>query len=326
MRRKSRKQSGGAMKKTLGALTVTAVGGWLAYQSLKPGTVPLPEAIETNRTDFTSESAGRVSYYLARQNQGRPLLLIHSINAAASAFEIKPLFNHYRAARPVYALDMPGYGFSERSDSRPYLPDLYTQTIIDMLETQIEDEPADVIVMSLSSEFAARAALRRPELFNSLTLISPSGLSTQPIDLPGEQIYQAVSVPLWSQPLFDLLTVRPSIRYFLQKNFVGEVPETMVEYAYATSHQPQARIAPLYFLSGQMFSPDIMPTVYEKLTVPTLVIYDRDPNLKFDKLPDVLRSNDVWRSERIAPSLGLPHWEKLEETTEALDKFWTGLP
>jgi pimeloyl-ACP methyl ester carboxylesterase len=45
-----------------------------------------------------------------------PLLLIHSVNAAASAYEVRPLFDHYRGRRPVYALDLPGFGQSDRSD------------------------------------------------------------------------------------------------------------------------------------------------------------------------------------------------------------------
>ena len=39
----------------------------------------------------------------------RPLLLLHSINASASAYEVKPLFEHYRQQRPVYAPDLPGF-------------------------------------------------------------------------------------------------------------------------------------------------------------------------------------------------------------------------
>lgn len=314
---------GSRIIKTVGLLAVTAVGGWAAYQGLKPGISPLPDALDGARTVFSSEPAGQVSYYVDRQGAGRPLLLIHSINAAASTFEMKPLFDHYRGTRPVYALDWPGYGFSERSSETPYLAGLYSQTLVDMLTTQI-GEPADVVAMSLGSEFVARAARERPELFNSVAFISPTGLSEREINIPGEKIYQGLSVPLWSRPLFELLTIRPSIAYFLGKNFVGDVPETMIDYAYATSHQPEAKYAPLYFLSGQMFTPDISRTIYPEMTVPTLVIYDRDPNISFEKLPEVLETNSRWQASRIAPSLGLPHWELPAETSAALEQFWAG--
>ena len=51
-----------------------------------------------------------------RRRQGPPLLLVHSVNAAASAAEVRPLHEHYRATRTVLSLDLPGYGFSDRSD------------------------------------------------------------------------------------------------------------------------------------------------------------------------------------------------------------------
>jgi pimeloyl-ACP methyl ester carboxylesterase len=45
-----------------------------------------------------------------------PMLLVHSVNASASAAEMAPLFDYYRQSRSVYALDLPGFGFSDRSD------------------------------------------------------------------------------------------------------------------------------------------------------------------------------------------------------------------
>lgn len=321
MRSKSRKSSN-AGAKLAGVLAVTALSGTLLYRRFKPNLVsPLPKALDSDQVCISIQPVGALSYYVDRHSEGRPLVLIHSINAAPSSIEMKPLFDHYRGTRPVYALDLPGFGFSERSADRTYSPTLYAQAIIALLEREV-GEAADVIALSLGCEFAARAAWLRPELFNSLAMISPTGLNARPIDLPGELLYPVFSFPLWSQPAFELLTTRPSIRYYLNKNFVGEAPDILVDYAYATSHQPNARVAPFYFLSGQLFSPDICPAVYEKLSVPTMILYDRDPNISFDKLPDLLASNDLCQARRLVPSLGLPHWELLSETTATLDEFW----
>lgn len=136
--------------------------------------MPLPEALAAERRTVELPQIGRVSYYADTAVAGTPLVLIHSINAAASAIEMKPLFGHYRHQRPVYALDMPGYGFSDRAD-RTYTPEFFAQTILAFL-TQVVGEPADVVALSLSSEFVARTAVAAPAQFRSLTLISPAAL------------------------------------------------------------------------------------------------------------------------------------------------------
>ncbi len=82
----------------------------------------LPPALSGERRTIGSK-AGQLSYYTAGpQASGEPLLLIHSINAAGSAYEVLPLYEHYCNSRTVYALDLPGFGFSERGDRELYTP------------------------------------------------------------------------------------------------------------------------------------------------------------------------------------------------------------
>src|SRR3712207_7247028 len=49
----------------------------------------------------------------------------------------------------------------------------------------------------------------------------------------------------------------PSIAFFLKQSFAGPVAPGMIDYAYRTAHQPGARFAPLAFLSGRLFTPDV---------------------------------------------------------------------
>ncbi len=286
--------------------------------------VPLADAIAAPRRDHVTQDGIRVSYYTDGPDVGRPLVLIHAINAAPSAFELKPLFEHYRSQRPVYAIDLPGFGLSDRSDRR-YSPGLFSATIADFVSRAV-GRPVDALALSLGCEFAAGAALRAPDLFATLTLISPTGLSRR--GLPTGQsaltewAHKALSVPLWGGPLFRLVAARRSIRYFMSKSFVGPVPEEYIDYAYATAHQPGAHHAPLYFLSGQLFTASACDELYSKLTQPVLVIRDRDPYVGFERLSALLADHPDWREERITPSLGLPHWERLPETTAVLDRFW----
>jgi pimeloyl-ACP methyl ester carboxylesterase len=306
--------------------------GWIAYSNLYiKHKVNLPEAIPASRKEFESQTAGKVSYYVDLQGKGKPLVLIHSINAAASAYEMRPLFMAYQGKRPVYALDLPGFGFSDRS-SREYSPTFYASVIAEFLETQVK-KAADVAALSLSCEFTAQAALARPANFHSLVLISPSGFSKRSPSSSqkakrsgfGRRIYELLSAPLWARPLFDLIVTRPSIRYFLSRSFIGPVPTDLVDYAEATAHQPGAEIAPLYFLSGQLFTRDALTSIYDQVEVPALVIYDRDGFVTFDLAPDLVANKENWHAARIVPSLGLPQFEKLDETVAALTDFWNKL-
>ncbi len=307
--------------KSVGALAVTAVAGGIVYSFLGVDhEVDFPPALSAKRMWLASDRAENLSYYVDKSGTGRPLVLIHSINAAPSAHEMGPLFEYYRGQRPVYALDLPGFGFSERTPRR-YSPQLFENAILDFLNSEVR-EPADVIALSLGCEFVARAAVAQPELFHSLVFISPSGFGSRDMPLPGNALHRLVSFSLWSQPLFDLLTSRPSIRLFLGQSFVEEPAPSFLDYAYITSHQPGARYAPLWFLTGELFTQKVRTAVYENVTRPTMVLYDQDPNVNFDRLPDLLAVNGRWRAVRLQPTRGLPHWEKLPETTATLADFW----
>lgn len=317
------------------SLAFALAGSWVFYS--KYGIdhhVPLDAAIDAERERFAGSGTGSLSCYVDRSAEAggqpapAPLVLIHSINAAGCAFEMRPLFQAYRGQRAVYALDLPGFGFSERAD-RVYSPALYVAAIAALLERI--GTPADVVALSLSSEFAAQAALERPDLFRSLTLISPSGFTqrenkgaSQAANQSGTSdfLYRLFSVPLWGQAFYDLIATRRSIHYFLKQSFEGPVDPDLEAYGYMTSHQPGAHHAPLYFVSGQLFTSDIREQAYARLGLPVLVLYDRDNFVRFDTLPDFVAQHANWQAVRIAPTKGLPQFEQLPAVTQALDAFW----
>jgi pimeloyl-ACP methyl ester carboxylesterase len=308
-------------------------GGWLAYSTLViDHHVPLPPAIEADQQTLAGTLAGALNVYVDRSGRGRPLLLIHSVNAAASAYEMRPIFEHYRGQRPVYALDLPGYGFSDRTDTAQ-TPEAFAEAVVEVIANPI-GEPADVIALSLSCEFAARAALQRPDLFHSLTFISPSGFNAGGTGRATQQTmeqdrtdsaYQALANPLWGRALFDLIATRRSIEFFLKQSFVGAPPPALIDYAYATAHQPGAHYTPLRFISGLLFTREARSRLYDRLTQPVLVVYDRDAFVRFDALPDVIATHANWQTARLEPTLGLPQFEAMARLADALAGFWGSL-
>jgi pimeloyl-ACP methyl ester carboxylesterase len=219
----------------------------------------LPNALDAPIRDLRGR-AGRVALYAS--GTGTPVLLIHSVNAAASAYEIRPIFDRLIESHRVFAIDLPGFGASDRSD-RPYNVDLFVAAIddaLDAIEAECGNQPVDVLALSLSSEFAARVATRRPQRFRTLALVSATGLDRRSASLKGPEgsnrevrgVYATTSFSLWSQSLFDGLVSRPSMRYFLQRTWGSKaIDEGLMEYSYLAAHQPGARFAPLAFLSGR---------------------------------------------------------------------------
>lgn len=293
--------------------------------------VPLPPAVSGERREFDS-IAGRLSYYVeapAGASDARPLLLIHSVNAAASAYEVKPIYEHYARQRPVYALELPGFGFSARRKIR-YTPRLMTDAVHAMV-AEIRRlhgaVPVDALALSLGSEFLARAAQESPSSFSSLALISPTGFdqrgsiagpagSTRGMPL----LHGIFTVPLWSRRVFELLTSRRSIRFFLEKTWGSEeIDEGALEYSWLTTHQPGARFAPYDFVSGYLFSRDIS-RIYQALQMPVWMAHGvRGDFVDYRAAPNFARKPN-WKVVTW-PTGALPHFEMPGEFMRRYDVF-----
>lgn len=216
-----------------------------------------------------------------RGSDARPLplvLLVHSINAAACAAEMQPLFQRLQGNCQVYALDLPGYGASDRP-ARAYDMTLFVQAIevaVEAISLAHAGAGVHVVALSLSCEFAARLARRRPQRILSLGLISPTGLDRRSDSLRGLEgasrevpgLLAVLSLPLLRNLLFAALVTRASMRYFLGRTWGSpQIDEGLLQACWRSAHQPNALYAPLSFLSGRLFSRDIR-TVYETLQCP----------------------------------------------------------
>jgi pimeloyl-ACP methyl ester carboxylesterase len=286
-------------------------------------TAPLPPAIDAEERLLQLPDIGRLMCYADTSGSGLPVLLVHSINAAPSAMEVRPLFEHLRGRRPVYAIDLPGFGRSERRD-RDYSPEFFSAALLAVVRALALDQ-VHGLALSTSCEFLARAANTEPAAFASLVMVSPTGLQhrSPPSPRTRERIHGVFRTPLVGSTLYRLLRTRPSVRYFLGMAFDDAPPQDLVDYACATTAQPGATHAPFHFLSGKLFSDDAVAELYRPLSQPTLMLYDRDPNVGFDRLQELLAANTHWRAQRIPGTKGLPHWDQPAATFAALDAFWS---
>lgn len=292
----------------------------------------LPQAVDADRREV-SRRAGRLSYYVA--GSGPPMLLVHSINAAGSAFEVRPIFEQYRGPRSVYAPDLPGFGFSDRS-ARRYDVELYVAAIEDMLDViaaEHAEAPIDALALSLSSEFLARAATRHPGRFRSLAFVTPTGFRAgsetlrEPEGATREMpwLHAVLTVPVWRRGLYRLLVSPGSIRYFLRRTWgSADIDDALAAYDDLTTHQPGAEHAPYAFLSGRLFSKDIR-NVYERLTIPVWLPHGSKGDFRDFRGADWARKRPNW-TVRPFDTGALPHFEKPEDFFASYDRFLAQAP
>jgi pimeloyl-ACP methyl ester carboxylesterase len=309
-------------------LICLVVLGWIAYSAaFIPRQMPLPPALSGTR-ETLEIAAGRINCYRAGQSGARPLLLIHSVNAAASAYEVRPLFEHYAGARPVCAVELPGYGFSDRPD-QIYTPRLMTDAVLTAAREVARRYGGriDALALSLSSEFLARAAVEQPDLFRSVAIVSPTGFNRSTPEhapagstrvMPGLRNF--LRFKPWRRALFAALTSRPSIRFFLEKTWGSkQIDDGMVAYDYATAHQPGAEHAPYCFVSGFLFSRDIR-SIYRALACPVWMLHGTRGDFVDYSGADAFKDRPGWEIY-VLEAGALPHFERLEVFVHAYDAF-----
>ena len=199
---------------------------------------------------------GQIFYRHAGEEGARPILFVHGIGAGARAFmwrrNFLPLARDFR----VYALDLLGFGYSDKPPNAPYSADLYVELISDFIR-EVVGRPAGVVAHTLSAAFAVRAADEHRGLVNSLVLVSPTGadhLSARP-GVTGAAFYGLLHSPVLGASFYNAVTSERGVRDYARKQLFYErrfATPRLVAHYYAVSHLPGAQHAATAFLSGYL--------------------------------------------------------------------------
>ena len=279
---------------------------------------PQPLALQADLHTLSLEP-GRIAVYAG--GSGPPVLLVHSVNALPSAAEIRPLFEALRQNHSVYALDLPGFGLSERLPRAYSVSDMCSAIlqVAQWVAQRHPGQPLHGLAVSLSCEFLARVAQQSPNLFATLALVSPTGFrGGKPLRRPaGSTFYMPLfdgflrrPGPAWGRFLFRQLS-RPSVvRYFLRRTWGGQqIDETLWAFAVRTADVPNAEQAPLSFLSGALFSAD-MHDVYESLRLPVWVVHGTRGDFTDYRALDLVRNRSNWQVT-VMQAGAMPYFEDI---------------
>ncbi|MEG3866460.1 MULTISPECIES: alpha/beta hydrolase [unclassified Microcoleus] len=229
-------------------------------------------------------SLGRMVYYTAEKmpwmglptstSENKPnLVFFHGFGGGSSAYEWSKVYPAFAAEYRILAPDLIGWGRSEHP-ARNYQVEDYITTLIEFLEKTC-GSPTEVIASSLTGAIAIRAAIARPDLFKSLILTIPSGLSDFGQDYGSSFFAKLVNTPILDRLLYSTgIATDGGIRNFLeQRQFADSrrVYQEIVDAYLQSALEPNAEYAALSFVRGDLcFDLSLYIT---QLTTPTAIIW-----------------------------------------------------
>lgn len=226
-------------------------------------------------------SLGRMVYYTAsgepwtsdRASDLETLVFLHGFGGGSSAYEWSKVYPAFASEYRVIAPDLIGWGNSAHPE-RNYQVEDYLTTIGEFLQ-QTCNGAVTVVASSLTAAFTIRLASDRPELFKSLIVTTPSGLSDFGEDYSRSFFAQLISTPILDRLLYSTgIATSNGIRSFLeQRQFArpNRVYPEIVEAYLESAKQPNAEYAALSFVRGDLCFD--LSAYIPKLTIPTAIIW-----------------------------------------------------
>lgn len=268
---------------------------------------------------------GRRLFYAsrkARARKGRPVLLLHGIYPTAWSYEWRSNVDALAEAHDVYALDLLGFGMSDRPHVR-YSARLYTR-LIDDFARQAIGEPVALIASSLTAAYAAVLGARDPGQYPSLVLIEPTGLvrRNSAATTGGDVTRLVVDAPLVGAAVFNALASRRSVRSWLERAYVDLdfVTPELVDLYHRAAHQPGARHAPAAFLSGHL-NLDVRGAV-RRLRQPVLLVWgEQAVETPVEDARGFMALNPAFQLTILDPAGMLPHDEQSAEFNGIVAQF-----
>jgi pimeloyl-ACP methyl ester carboxylesterase len=242
------------------------------------------------------------------------LVFLHGFGGGSSAYEWSKVYPAFATEYRVIAPDLIGWGRSEHP-ARNYQVEDYVSSIIEFLE-QIGDSPVPVVASSLTAAFTIRAAIARPDLFRSLILTTPAGLSDFGENYSRSFFAQLIKTPVLDRFFYSAgIATSGGIRGFLERRQFAQPnrisPEIVAAYL-ESALQPNGEYAALSFVRGDLcfdLSLDI-----PQLTIPTAMIWGRRSEFTGPEIgrrlaalnPDAIRVFQVIEAVGLTPQLELP--------------------
>jgi pimeloyl-ACP methyl ester carboxylesterase len=253
-----------------------------------------------------------VAYTEAGDPEDPDLVLLHGINAAASSHEWGAVFEDLAEDYHVVAVDLPGFGHSDRPPLT-YSASLYRTFVRDFLGRY--DEPA-VVASSLTAAYVA--AVAEDVAASRYVLVCPTADT-----IPGERVWlrTLVRTPVVGEALYNLVVSKPSLRYFHDDHGyydIDRLSEETVDHEWQTAHQPGARFAPASFVSGHLDADVDLAEALAAVDVPVTLVWGAEADMPPLSVGQELAAAADVRLVSIGESMLVPYVEHPAEFVDVV--------
>ena len=263
----------------------------------------------------------RVAYTV--RGQGPPILLVHSLHAAAWSYEWRANADALARYHTVYTIDLLGFGRSDRPPIR-YTSRLYL-TLLGDFQARVVGVPCTLVGSGLTAAYAIVLGARDPGRFPSLVLIEPVGLLRLNDDsaAAGDSVSRvAIGTPVFGTAVFNTLVSDRSIRQYLEEVYADNklVTDELVHTYYEAAHQPGAKYAPAALMGGQL-NVDVR-TSLRRLAQPALLVWGEQATVTpVEEVRGFATVKPDFEVALLHPAGDLPHNERAEEFNQLVLDF-----
>ena len=262
------------------------------------------------KTSFTTEAINTA--YVKQGSSGTPILLLHGFDS--SLLEFRRLIPLLAARQETWAIDLLGFGFSDRLTNIPYGVDAIKEHLHYFWKSHIQ-QPVILVGASMGGAAAIDFTLTYPEAVAKLVLLDSAGLAKQPV--VGKFMFSPLD--RWATEFLRNPKVRQNISKaaYFDKSFANLDAQTCAALHLKCANWNRALIA--FTKSGGYGS---FTEKIQNLTQETLIIWGRQ-----DK---ILGTKDAGKFAKLIPNNKLvwidncghvPHLEKPSFTAEEILSF-----
>ncbi len=282
-------------------------------QLTEPTSIALAKAIAVAPIETSLSPTAIATSYVRQGSGGPPILLLHGFDS--SVFEFRRLLPRLALHQETWAVDLLGFGFTERRRDLPFTPAAIKTHLHALWQTLIR-QPVVLVGASMGGAAAIDFALTYPEAVAQLVLIDSAGYAAGPP--MGKFLVPPLgylATTFLSQPK---VRERVSRQAYCDPGFVTADAECCAALHLQSPNWSPALIA-FTQSGGYTF---LGPQCIRQIVQPTLILWgDRDRILgtadaeKFQAA--IADSTLVW-----IPDCGhVPHLEKPELTAQSIQTF-----